>query len=482
MIREEEYRRVHVLGGDRVPRRSHATRHGDRLEVECEAREAVKVRFPFQVGPNRELMLTTCALRQGAKNDYGILPELARGTLHRLKNVAALCESAEIALGPSILAFLEEATQAFCEAVTSQHHPVEADRAARRSLEKSLSAFEEIAPIYAEASRQFVATHAPQRSFLLGVFLHDLPPVELSPLLQKTFNTGVIQPIWKNCEPTPGRYDWSHVEQPFQYCRHRDIKTVVGPILRLDHLTTPDWLYLWDNDFSELLARSTKFVEGVVRKFGGDTDFWYCASGLNHCRTLSLTDEQQLHLLLSSIETIRKQEPRTPVLVSFDLPWGEYLASSDRELAPIHFAEELVRGGIGVSGIGLEMNLGRERGTSFFRDFFEVSDLLDQWGMLGIPLFVSISVPSSWRADPHAVYPLTEPPPEDQRISRRSQRELVQKILPAVATHPSVQGLFWNQASDEGPHLYPNSGLIDVKGRSKSVVGAIEELARKYLK
>ncbi|MEX1039455.1 MAG: hypothetical protein WDZ51_02415, partial [Pirellulaceae bacterium] len=277
MIREEEYRRVHVLGGDRIPRRSHATRRGDHLEVECETREAVKIRFPFQAGPNRQLMLTTCALRQGSKVEYGILPELARGTLHRLKNVAALCESAEIALGPGILGYLEEATHSFCEAVTSQHVPEEADRAAKRSLEHSLSAFEEIAPIYAEASRQFVATHAPQRSFLLGVFLNDLPPVELSPLLQKTFNTGVVQPIWKNCEPTPGKFDWSQVEQPFEYCRHRNVKTVVGPILRLDHLTTPDWLYLWDNDFSELLARSTRFVEGVVRKFGGDTDFWYCA-------------------------------------------------------------------------------------------------------------------------------------------------------------------------------------------------------------
>ena len=99
---------------------------------------------------------------------------------------------------------------------------------------------------------------------------------------------------------------------------------------------------------------------------------------------------------------MRKIDPRTPTVVSFDQPWGEYLVEQEHELAPLHYADALVRADLGISGFGLEINAGYwPRGTAH-RPAFEYGKLIDQWTQLGLPLMLFMTAPATDHEDPKA--------------------------------------------------------------------------------
>lgn len=49
------------------------------------------------------------------------------------------------------------------------------------------------------------------------------------------------------------------------------------------------------------------------------------------------------------VETIRRLDAETPLIVSFDAPWGEYLRKTPLAYAPIHIADHLVRSGLPIA-------------------------------------------------------------------------------------------------------------------------------------
>jgi len=61
--------------------------------------------------------------------------------------------------------------------------------------------------------------------------------------------------------------------------------------------------------------------------------------GSAECRgDLVFSEEQRLRLAVAMIEVVREASSRTPVVISFDQPWAEYLATDDYDLSPLHFA------------------------------------------------------------------------------------------------------------------------------------------------
>ena len=99
-------------------------------------------------------------------------------------------------------------------------------------------------------------------------------------------------------------------------------------------------------------------VRTVVSRYTGRVHLWHVASRVNNGALLSLDEEQRLQLVAQALQLTKKIDPRTPIVVSFDQPWGEYLADQDQDLAPLHFADALIRADLGVSGFGLEINAG----------------------------------------------------------------------------------------------------------------------------
>src|SRR5438128_771896 len=110
--------------------------------------------------------------------------------------------------------------------------------------------------------------------------------------------------------------------------------------------------------------------------------------------------KQRSRLVVESVDRVRSIDSRTPLVVSFNQPWAEYIARKDQELTPWHFADTLVRGELGLAGVGLEIHYGYWPGGTLPRDPQEVSRLLDRWSQIGVPLMVILAAPSSMGADP----------------------------------------------------------------------------------
>ncbi len=218
-----------------------------------------------------------------------------------------------------------------------------------------------------------------------------------------------------------------------------------------------------------LKTRSRKYVQRVVRRCDEAVDVWVCAGRLNVVGALKFSEEQRLRLAVATLETVRESSAaRTPVVISFDQPWAEYLAEDDYDLSPLHFADALVRAELGVGGVALEMNLGYWPGGCLPRDLLAISRHLDRWSLLGIPLIVYLTMPSSTDHDPQAVG-------QSQVIHRDGQtpsvpamdQGLASYLLPLLLSKPAVHADRVESVERCEPHEFPHSGLIDGHGRTK---------------
>jgi hypothetical protein len=179
---------------------------------------------------------------------------------------------------------------------------------------------------------------------------------------------------------------------------------------------------------------------------------------------------------------VRSLDPRTPTIVSFDQPWAEYVADQEQELTPLHFADTLVRGELGLAGVGLEMNLGCAPDGTLPRDALEISRQIDRWSQLGAPLVAFITIPSRGDEDAAARTPAKVLPAlAGGSVTPDWQRQVVQWLMPLLVARQPVQAVFWNQMRDDVPHDFPHGGLFDAQGRPKPALEAIIELRGKLL-
>jgi hypothetical protein len=178
---------------------------------------------------------------------------------------------------------------------------------------------------------------------------------------------------------------------------------------------------------------------------------------------------------------MRQLDPTTPLVVSFDQPWAEYLASEHLDLAPLHFADALVRADLGLAGIGLEINVGYHPGGSLPRGPLAMSRLIDTWSLLELPLLVSLTLPSSPGDDPNANGKARVFSGGENHVSPESQREWIERLVPLLLAKNAVQVLMWNQLTDAAPHHYPHAGLFDASNKAKPALEALRKIRQKYL-
>ena len=156
--------------------------------------------------------------------------------------------------------------------------------------------------------------------------------------------------------------------------------------------TSREEITLWEDDFETIQNYYTDYVREVVTRYSNDVDIWNSIANVNVDNCLSLSEEQLLHMAVSTIETIRKHDTRTPLIFTVSQPWGEYLSRSTRDMSPMTFADTLVRSDLGINGIGLEINWGFHDESTLPRDLLELSQHIDRWSHLGLPLVVHLTI------------------------------------------------------------------------------------------
>jgi hypothetical protein len=459
--------RVHMIGFEELPWFSSVFISEKQLVVQRVESESGAVCVPWLVADRGELLLATSTLME-RDTPYFLEVELARGMVHRLRNQLEAWRQLGLVVSAELEQEIITATRHFARAASRQHDPATAAEEANKAIELAVVAGEQLAAVYAEQALALRTRTGPLHT-LLGVDLSgELPDTELRAQVASTFNLVTLPMSWRDVEASEGKRNWDATDSELRWAQKNGLKVVGGPLLQFDERRVPDWTYLWEGDYDTLSSFMLDHVRHTVKRYRGKVQLWHVASRMNRPRVLSLGDEDRLQIVASAIHAIRDLDQRTPIVVSFDQPWAEYMGTQQIDLAPMHFADALVRADLGLSGIGLELNVGSQPLATAPRPALAFSRLIDQWGLFELPLFLMLTVDTRAHRDAHP----------QETVSTRAQ--WVERYLPPLLAKNCVQVVVWNQLSDKSGE-FPGAGLFDDNDQPKPVLNALAGLRTRYL-
>lgn len=480
-IPEGGLERIYVAGSEEIPWATRAVWQGDELVVERSINDSGSVFVPWIVQGQGQCFLATATLMERSQ-PYVLEVELARGLIQRIRNRLFIWEWLGMNTPDDLKSRLAEATQKFSRAATGQGNIAQASEMANEAIAQALEMADEMVNAYARQASVSRMQQTPV-STLLGVSLGPkLPSVEVRRKLVEACNIIQIPIAWRAIEQREGKRNWKHTDEQLAWCQQAGLKVSAGPLLQMDDRGIPDWMVLWDGDFDNLMKLFLDHVRAVVSRYAGRVHLWQVASRVNTGKLLSLEEEQRLHLVAHALDLVRRLDPRTPTVVSFDQPWAEYLAQQGDDLSPASYADALVRADLGISGFALEVNAGFHPGGSVHRPTFEWGRLLDQWSLWGLPLMVCLSTASNTTRDPAARKNIDVSLPAGMEGTNDDpQRHWAGSVLPMLLARSAVQVVLWNQLTDGEPHEFPHAGLFDAKHQPKPTLRLMRDLRKSLL-
>ncbi len=355
-------------------------------------------------GPGVGLVtLQTCSLRQ-SDDAYQLPLELARGSCNRVRGQADQWQRSGLRLTENYQKEIQAGTDRFLDAVILQNDPNASALSAHEALGHLELAANYLVEAYSDQALVYRKHHERQMGTLLGASLdaQPVPTNDAANLYLNAFNTIQLRMHWGSIETDNGQLHFEPFDRQLDWASKQGLRVCGGPLLEFQTKLLPHWLYIFDGDFVGLVEAVSRFTTAVVKRYRGRIHVWNCVAGLNSPGPLKLNDEQVMRLTVAVLQAVRREDPRTPVLVTVDQPWGEYLAGNPEGLSPLHFADILVRSDLGLSGIGLQMRPGYWPGGSLPRSLLDISQTLDRWAVLGLPLMIQLALPNQASPDPLA--------------------------------------------------------------------------------
>jgi len=408
--------------------------------------------------------------------------ELARGRISQLRDQLAAWEMAGMAVPEEYWVLHKDAHRLFAEASAQQHRPVEASEAAWKSLNLAMQAARMLSESYTEQRLAVRRKRSARLPASLGCSLGRTVPNEEE---TKTYNdafTAVRLPIeWKHIEPQEGEYDWDVHDQQVEWAGNKKLLMTAGPLLDLSPEGLPQWLWQWEHDFLNLQSFVCDFVETAVARYAGLIRNWEVSARVNSGGALALSEENRLSLVARTLEVARQVDDELKLMVRIDQPWGGYQARGQHRLSPLHFVDALIRSGVGLYGVNLEIAVGYSPRGSSPRDLLDFSRLIDLWSCLGIPLEVTLAFPSSTEPDANVNTDLeVETAQWKEGWTEESQAAWVDAYLPMLMAKQVVVGIFWSHFSDAVPHHYPHAGLVRADGTPKPALQNFVKYRQEY--
>ena len=416
---------AYMVGIDGVawPTRVHLK--DDLLQVSRHSRESGRLVILWELEGHGTQALSTATIAP-SEQTYLLPLELARGTLARLHARLHAVEGKGFTLDEEHRESLAAATRHFIQASLAQKDPERASSEANASLTLVLKL---IATLGGHQQLAAGGDDEGAHSTVWGATIDKTEDVQvLSSISGSVPNVVLLQKNWCDLELNPKEWDWSALDNMVDAVDSDHFRVGFGPLVTLNREHLPDWLYLWEGDFDTICSYVSSYVQQLVSRYAGRFRFWLGCSGMNVDAGLGLSEGDRLKLTVSVLETIRQADPKTPLLLAVKQPWGEYLGRSSHDLTPLQFADIFVRGELGLSAIGLQIDLGYSLKNSLPRDLFEVNQMIDTWSRLGLPLVILLS------AHQDAMGTLEE----DHEV------EFIESLLRFFGRKSAVHGVIWD--------------------------------------
>lgn len=480
--RHECERACVISGQDGMPYATHARVEGDRLILQRDGDESGSALVPWHID-GRGLLMTATGTLMERSAAYALLMELARGKVNQVRSQAAEWLMGGLLLPAPLEEQLRRATSAFTGAVSRQLEP-EAPSAAWAALTESYAAAEQLVAAYAH--QVFQVRHARQCRLdtLLACRLQNEEPTDdTAEALTGAVNAVVVPLSWRAIEPVEGEFNWEPADRLVNWAAARGLKIVAGPLIDFSGHNLPDWIWDRESDLLGLNGLISDWLDRVVGRYQHLIHTWQVTAGSNCAGVLARRDDELLWLTVRAAETVRRVGPQLDVIVGLAQPWGDYLVEQEGSQSPFLFADLLLRTGLKLAALDLEVIMGVTPRGSYCRDTLDLSRLLDLYALLGTPLQLTLGYPSEPKA------PATACP--DERVGAGWWRDgftpAAQADWGAAFTRlalckPFVRSVQWAHLSDAQPHQFPACGLFDTAGRPKPVLHELTRLRAEHLK
>ncbi len=478
-----ELLRACVVGGpDNMPYPTQVRLHKDRLVLGRNVDESGSAAIPWTVA-DAGLVLAGTATLGDRPTPYHLPLELARGKVNQLRNQAFDWLSNGLHPPPAVPEQIRQATLAFTRAI-AQYPADRSGPLAQEALAAAYRAADGLVRVYVDQVFEVRQQRQPQLDTVLGTRLGTvLLPDETAGLLHAACN-GVCLPFtWRDIEPVESDYHWGPHDAVLDWAEDQGYTVSAGPLIDFSLARLPDWLVLWDRDLPSLASFMCDYVETAVRHYRGRIRSWQLTAASNYAALLGLGEDELLWLTVRLVEAARQADPGLEVLVGISQPWGEYLALEDRTHSPFVFADTLVRSGLNLAGLDLELVMGAAPRGSYCRDLLEASRLLDLYALLGVPLRVTLGYPAAAGPDPGADQEMTVAAGSwREGLTPAVQAEWASAFAALVLCKPAVHAVLWTHFSDAEAHQFPHCGLLDSQGNPRPALARLRELRERHLR
>lgn len=431
--------------------------------------ESCKFYVPWDVPGIGTQVLNTTSLPE-REAPYLLAVELTRGKLVQVRNQAGAWELAGMVLPGEYGPLVTTAHRLFGRAASSQDQPELACELATQALIQTCQAGEILSAAYARQALAGRQQRYPHLATLLGCGVNGALSDSQSELFSAAFSAVALPIRWKEIEHSDGECDWTAVDQVVSWAEQQKLVIRGGPLIDLGPDGLPQWLARWENDLFNLQSFVCDFVETAIARYIGKIRWWEVAARFNTGGALTLNEETRLALVARVLEVARQVDEEAQLIVRVDQPWGEYQARGQHRLSPLQIVDALLRSCVGLAGINLEIALGYLPTGTMNRDLMEFSRMIDQWSLLGVPLFLTLAVPSTISPDDATagleVDPLV-------RVSEAQQAEWIDHFLPLLLAKPAVAGVDWCHFSDGERYEFPHAGLLRPDGTPKPALESL---------
>ncbi len=438
---------------------------GQTIELRRMNSESGKLHVPWNVPGVGRSMVSTATLREH-DTAYILALELARGKICQVRNQLAAWQALGMAIPDTFLAIHREAHRLFAKATATKSDVAASSELASQAVDKACRAADILARSYVEQRLRVRFKRTPQLPVSFGCGLNAPDSVEkFGDAFKESFNAAAIPIEWKQIEKQEGEHEWDDCDKLIEWCHDQKLLLRAGPLLDLSENGLPAWLHQWGQDFFNLQSFLCDFVETAISRYAGKIRIWEVSTRVNTGGAFNLTEEERLTLVAKTIEVARTGDEEAQLFIRVEDPWGSYQSGGQHRLSPIQFVDALVRCGIGLSGVNLEIPVGYSSCAGTGRDLLDLSRLIDQWSMLELPLHVTLAVAGSSAGNSNATGELTvRSQAADSEWTAEEQNSWIDRYVPLLMAKQAVIGIYWSHLTDQTPHVFSNAGLIDAQG------------------
>jgi hypothetical protein len=461
---------IHVIGLDGIPwpcRISVADESDTRklISVVRNRDESGRVYVIYPLANRGEMLICTGTLPV-REQPYELLTELARGTLNRLRNQISIWQEGGLAVSALVNDNVESAISLLSESILSDESE-RRDASARQSIELAMDAIFDLSNSFGEQISKFRREHDQLSNFWManvvgrGQRFDESLSHSAFDLLQVSLNPENVAP---NERLTKG------------YGKDLGKRIIVGPWLDASIGGLSQHLI----DVDDYQARKDKLLIECRHQLDNlpqTTSLIHVVQGLNGIGHRHLSYPQQLQATVDMLRLVEESLIEQPTMISFDFPWAERLAGAVGGVHPLQIADSLLRQGLPISFLGLDINLDYWPNGSAIRDPLQWIDLIDVWAQLGLPLIICLRLPTNTPFDEDSTIADRTVNQTRSNLTDQNRIDYLDTVLPMLVARPSVHGLVWNQWSDNDDTRFPYSGIVDSQGHEKTdILDAIKRM------